>query len=227
MGKLCEIVVRLYMKQEKEVFAEGICFKKIFWLFMIGCVVGCFIEVINHFIHFGNIVSRSGLIYGPLNPVYGFGIILFVIFLSRIKNPIYIFIGGMFLGGGFEYLCSLFQEKVFGTVSWNYSHQMFNIGGRTSLKYMIIWGVLALIVVKVIYPFLSKLIEKIPVNSGNVLTIFLIIFMIFNVCISTMACLRQTERLLGFQASNEFEVFLDKHYPDERLNNIFENNVRK
>ena len=59
----------------------------------------------------------------------------------------------MFLGGGFEYLCSLFQEKVFGTVSWDYSHQMFNIGGRTSLKYMIIWGVLALIVVKVIYPF--------------------------------------------------------------------------
>ena len=38
-----------------------------------------------------------------------------------------------------------------------------------------------------------------------------------------MACLRQTERLLGFQASNEFEVFLDKHYPDEYLNRIYNN----
>lgn len=215
------------MNKKKEIFAEGICFKKVFLLFMIGCVAGCLIEMINHFIHFGNIVSRSGLIYGPLNPVYGFGIVLFVLCFSKVKNPIYIFIGGIFLGGGFEYLCSLFQEKVFGTVSWDYSHQMFNIGGRTSLKYMIIWGVLALIVIKVIYPFLTNLIEKIPLNIGNSLTIVLTIFMIFNVCISTMACLRQTERSLGVKASNKLEVFLDKHYPDDRLNNIFENNVRK
>ena len=213
--------------EEKEVFAKGLCFKKVFWLFMIGCVLGCLIEVINHFIHYGNIVSRSGLIYGPLNPVYGFGIILFALFLSRVNKPIYIFILGMFLGGGFEYLCSLFQEKVFGTISWDYSHQMFNIGGRTSLKYMIIWGFMALFVVKIIYPFLSNLIEKIPMNIGNSLTIILVIFMIFNVSISIMACLRQSERLNGLDDSNGVEVFLDKHYPDERLNAIFENNVRK
>lgn len=115
--------------EQKEVFARGICFKKIFLLFMIGCLIGCFMEMINHFLHYGNVVSRSGLIYGPLNPVYGFGIILFVLCLSKVEKPVHIFILGMFLGGGFEYLCSLFQEKVFGTVSWDYSHQMFNIGG--------------------------------------------------------------------------------------------------
>ncbi len=213
--------------EQKEVFARGICFKKIFLLFMIGCLIGCFMEMINHFLHYGNVVSRSGLIYGPLNPVYGFGIILFVLCLSKVEKPVHIFILGMFLGGGFEYLCSLFQEKVFGTVSWDYSHQMFNIGGRTSLKYMIIWGFMALLVMKVIYPFLSNLIERMPVNFGNVLTMFLTLFMIFNVCISVMACLRQSERSLGLKASNGMEVFLDKHYPDERLNEIFENNVRK
>ena len=213
--------------EQKEVFARGICFKKIFLLFMIGCLIGCFMEMINHFLHYGNVVSRSGLIYGPLNPIYGFGIILFVLCLSKVEKPVHIFILGMFLGGGFEYLCSLFQEKVFGTVSWDYSHQMFNIGGRTSLKYMIIWGFMALLVMKVIYPFLSNLIERVPVNFGNVLTMFLTLFMIFNVCISVMACLRQSERSLGLKASNGMEVFLDKHYPDERLNEIFENNVRK
>ena len=64
-------------------------------------------------------------------------------------------------------------------------------------------------------------------NMGNALTIILVIFMIFNVCISIMACLRQSERLNGLDASNGVEVFLDKHYPDDRLNAIFENNVRK
>ncbi len=215
------------MKQKEETFAKGICFKKIFWLFMVGCVFGCVFEMVNHFIHYGDWVSRRGLIYGPLNPVYGLGLVFFVIFLSKIKNPALIFLGGMLLGGGCEYLCSLVQEKVFGTLSWDYSHQLFNIGGRTSLKYMLIWGVLALVVMKIVYPFLSNLIEKMPVKTGNILTIILIVFMVANIIISVTACLRQSERASGMAPSNKVELFLDKHYPDKRLNNIFQNAKRQ
>ncbi|CCY46602.1 uncharacterized protein BN793_00864 [Firmicutes bacterium CAG:822] len=215
------------MKQKEEAFARGICFKKIFWLFMIGCVFGCVFEMVNHFIHYGDWVSRRGLIYGPLNPVYGLGLVFFVIFLSKIKNPALIFLGGMLLGGGCEYLCSLVQEKVFGTLSWDYSHQLFNIGGRTSLKYMIVWGVLALLVMRIVYPFLSNLIEKMPVKTGNILTAILIVFMVANIIISVTACLRQSERAKGMEPSNKVEVFLDKHYPDKRLNTIFQNAKRQ
>lgn len=215
------------MKQKEGTFAKGICFKKIFWLFMVGCVFGCVFEMVNHFIRYGDWVSRRGLIYGPLNPVYGLGLVFFVIFLSKIKNPALIFLGGMLLGGGCEYLCSLVQEKVFGTLSWDYSHQLFNIGGRTSLKYMLIWGVLALVVMKIVYPFLSNLIEKIPVKTGNILTIILIVFMVANIIISVTACLRQSERASGMAPSNKVELFLDKHYPDKRLNTIFQNAKRQ
>lgn len=215
------------MKQKEETFAKGICFKKIFWLFMVGCVFGCVFEMVNHFIHYGDWVSRRGLIYGPLNPVYGLGLVFFVIFLSKIKNPALIFLGGMLLGGGCEYLCSLVQEKVFGTLSWDYSHQLFNIGGRTSLKYMLIWGVLALVVMRIVYPFLSNLIEKMPVKTGNILTIILIVFMVANIIISVTACLRQSERASGMAPSNKVELFLDKHYPDKRLNTIFQNAKRQ
>lgn len=214
------------MKQKEGTFAKGVCFKKIFWLFMIGCVFGCVFEMVNHFIHYGNWVSRRGLIYGPLNPVYGLGLVFFVIFLSKIKNPGLIFLGGMLLGGGCEYLCSLIQEKVFGTISWDYSHQLFNIGGRTSLKYMLIWGILALLVMKVVYPALSNLIEKMPVKTGNILTVILIVFMIADIIISVVACLRQSERAEGKEPNNQVEVFLDKHFPDNKLNKIFENYVR-
>ena len=214
------------MKQKEGTFAKGVCFKKIFWLFMIGCVFGCVFEMVNHFIHYGNWVSRRGLIYGPLNPVYGLGLVFFVIFLSKIKNPGLIFLGGMLLGGGCEYLCSLIQEKVFGTISWDYSHQLFNIGGRTSLKYMLIWGILALLVMKVVYPALSNLIEKMPVKTGNILTVILIVFMIADIIISVVACLRQSERAEGKEPNNQVEVFLDKHFPDNKLNKIFENHVR-
>ena len=213
--------------KEKEVFAKSICFKKFFLLFMVGCFFGCIFEMINHFIHYGDWVSRRGIIYGPLNPIYGIGLVAFVILLYKIKNPILLFFCGMIIGGVFEYTCSLIQEKVFGTISWDYSHQLFNIGGRTSLKYMIIWGVLAIIFMKFIYPFLSNLIERIPVRVGNILTIILIIFMIFNIVISVIACLRQTERAKGMSPSNKIEVFLDKHYPDKKLDRIFQNAKRQ
>lgn len=214
------------MKQ-KEVFAKGVCFKKALWVFLIGSIFGVIMETIISYFQYGAFESRRGLIYGPLNPVYGFGAVIFMIFLVKYKNPLKIFLGGMLLGGGFEYFCSLIQEVIFGTTSWDYSAYAFNIDGRTSLSIMICWGLIALLFVFVIYPPLSKLIEKLPIRIGNILSVLLIIFLLVDCAISITACLRQTERSKGIDPSNKVEIFLDKHFPDERLNAIFENAKRK
>ena len=215
------------MKQKKEVFAEGVCFKKALWFFLIGSIFGVIMETIISYFQYGAFESRRGLIYGPLNPVYGFGAVIFMIFLVKYKNPLKVFFGGMLLGGGFEYFCSLIQEVIFGTTSWDYSAYAFNIDGRTSLSIMICWGLIALLFVFVIYPPISKLIEKLPIRIGNILSILLIIFLLLDCAISITACLRQTERSKGIEPSNKVEMFLDKHFPDERLNAIFENAKRK
>ncbi len=214
------------MKQ-KEVFAKGVCFKKALWIFLVGSIFGVIMETIISYFQYGAFESRRGLIYGPLNPVYGFGAVIFMIFLVKYKNPLKVFFGGMLLGGGFEYFCSLIQEVIFGTTSWDYSAYAFNIDGRTSLSIMICWGLIALLFVFVIYPPISKLIEKLPIRIGNILSILLIIFLLLDCAISITACLRQTERSKGIEPSNKVEMFLDKHFPDERLNAIFENAKRK
>ena len=215
------------MKQKKEVFAKDICFQKALWVFLIGSIFGVVMETIVSYFQYGDFESRKGLIYGPLNPVYGFGAVIFMIFLVKYKNPLKVFFGGMLLGGGFEYLCSIIQEKVFGTTSWDYSGHAFNIGGRTSLFIMICWGLIALLFVFIIYPPISKQIEKIPIRIGKILSILLIIFLLVDCAISITACLRQSERSKGIEPSNKIEVFLDKHYPDKRLNAIFENAKRQ
>lgn len=209
--------------QNKEKFAEGIFLKKVFWIFIIGCIFGCIMEMLLHFFKYGEWVSRQGLIYGPLNPVYGLGAAAFTIFLGKQKNIFIIFIGAALLGGSFEYICSLVQEHFFGTISWDYSNQPFNINGRTSLKYMIYWGILGTIFIKLIYPFLSKMIEKVPIKIGNIITIIMLIFIIIDCAISIMAGLRQDQRQKGNEANTSIEVFLDTHYPDSRLDKIFEN----
>ena len=215
------------MKQKKEIFAKGVCFEKALWVFLIGSIFGVIMETIVSYFQYGAFESRKGLIYGPLNPVYGFGAVIFMIFLVKYKNPLKVFFGGMLLGGGFEYACSIIQEKMFGTTSWDYSAHAFNIGGRTSLFLMVCWGLIALLFVFIIYPPLSKQIEKIPVRTGKILSIILIIFLLVDCAISITACLRQTERAKGLEASNGIEVFLDRHYPDKRLNEIFQNAKRQ
>lgn len=197
-------------------------FNECFWVFMLGCTFGTVWEMLNHFMHHGNIVSRSALIYGPFNPVYGIGALLFMA-LTKIKNPLKLFVSGMVLGGFCEYMCSLIQEKVFGTLSWNYSNNFMNIGGRTSLFYMACWGLLALTFSKFVYPRIINLINHCTFNYSDIITVCVAIFMIFNCVISIGACIRQNERAMGSEATNSIQMFFDKHYPDERLNKIYEN----
>lgn len=181
-------------------------------------------EMVLYFIqHNGELVSRKGLIYGPFNPVYGIGAVIFTIFLCKRKNIFAIFFLAAILGGAFEFLCSYLQEKIFGTISWDYSDEPLNIEGRTSALYMFYWGCLGVVYAKLVYPFLSKLIEKVPVKVGNIATRVMVIFMIIDCIISFAASYRQEERKDGIKPQNEVEKIIDKEYPDSRMDEIYEN----
>lgn len=208
-------------------FAHGLNFYKLFWIFFIGCFAGVVIETIWCLIVHSKFESRQGLIYGPFNPVYGFGALVLTVglhWLSK-KRDLWIFLGSVVLGSAAEYLCSWVQETVFGTLSWQYDAMPFNLNGRINLLYSIFWGILGLLWVKELYPRLSRLIEKIPNRWGIPLTWVLVVFMALNMAISGLAVARQTERHAGIPASNAFEVFLDEHYDDERLKKVYTNMV--
>ena len=94
---------------------------------------------------------------------------------------------GTFLGGAYEYICSVFTEIVFGTVFWDYSDIPFNLGGRINLLYCFFWGFAAVAWFKIFYPPVSRLIEKIPVKIGKIITWLLIIFMLADGIVSSAA----------------------------------------
>lgn len=215
-------------KKNNEIsFANGLNFFKIFWIFFIGCFAGVVIETIWCILKNGVIESRTALILEPLNPVYGIGAVLISICFIRLKDKheLIIFIGSMIVGGSFEYICSLVQEIAFGTVSWNYGPETLGIFGRTSLVYCIFWGILGITWVKIIYPFLSNTIEKIPNKYGKILTFVLIFIVSFDIVFSSLAVYRQSLRRKGTEASNYVWEFFDKHYPDEVLKKIYPNMV--
>ena len=208
-------------------FAEELNFFKLFWVFFIGCFAGVIIETIWCAISNGVIESRTALIILPLNPVYGFGALLisicFVRFSSN-KNET-IFLGCMVVGGIFEYLCSLFQEMVFGTVSWSYASDSLGIFQRTSLVYCFIWGILGVMWVRGIYPYLSNLIQKIPNDIGKFMTYCLLIIIVIDIVFTSLALFRQSQRREGIPATNIVQKFYDKNLDDAKLKEIYPNMI--
>lgn len=213
-------------ERKNDHFAQGLTFYKLFWVFFIGCFGGVVVETIWCVIQNGRIESRVGLIYGPFNLVYGFGAFALTLFLYnyRNRNKFNSFIGGFLVGSVIEYACSWFQEMVFGSTSWDYSQFPFNINGRICLRYSIFWGILGILWIKQIYPMMAEWILKIPNQIGKTLTWCLLVFMVFNTIATGLTVLRWAERVNNYTPpSNRLEEYIDRHYPDERMETLFAN----
>ena len=170
-------------------------------------------------------MSRSSVVWGPFSIVWGLAIALATAMLYKYKDrsDSFLFIVGTLLGGGYEYLCSVFTEIVFGKVFWDYSKIPFNLGGRINLLYCFFWGIAAVVWFKKLYPLLSGLIEKIPMLPGKILTYALILFMCCNIAVSCLALVRYDQREQGIPAGNALEQWADEHYDDARMEKIYPN----
>jgi uncharacterized membrane protein len=206
-------------------FAHGLNFYKLFWIFFLFSLFGCGIEMLWCYITQGFIECRQGLIYGPFTPIYGLGAVVFTLLLYKIRkiNSVFIFLASGVAGGVFEYLCSWAQQLIFGTVSWEYSASPFNLQGRTDLTYSICWGLLGVVYMKLTYPYISRLIEKIPNSFGRWITWIFTAFMIFDILVSASAVYRQGLRHENIPPRNSAEAFLDQHYTDAYLKRIYPN----
>ena len=108
---------------------------------------------------------NSGFLVGPFCPIYGFGALIMLISLNSLKEkPIELFIIAFFVLSLWEYIVGLFLEKVFKTKYWDYSQSKFNIQGRICLRNSIFWGILGVVFICVLHPFIDSYIKLIPTN---------------------------------------------------------------
>lgn len=198
---------------------------KLVWIFLISCVIGYGVEEIWCFIKLGYFESRHSLIYGPLSVIYGMGAVVLTLALYKIRNAKWyiVFFTSFLVGTLTEYIASLGQEIVFGSVAWDYSNVPLNINGRVCLLYSLFWGVLGIVWIKVCYPFLCRIIKKCPQKLSTIIVRAFILFFVFDCIISASAAIRMDQRDAGVPASNIVEEFLDKHYTDERMHEIYAN----
>ena len=198
---------------------------KIFWIFLIGSILGYGIEMIVGLVQNGHFVSRQGLLFGPFIQVYGVGLVAYYLVISNIRKKSYIkiFFITMLLGGIVEYLFSYLQETWFGTISWDYSNLLFNIHGRTSLLHCLYWGIGGVLFVRFILPLIRNLNEWCKNTNFRFITAFLVLFITFDIVMSGMAGSRQLERKNNIAANGYIDNFFDEYYPDTKLEQIYSN----
>lgn len=208
-------------------FAQGCGFYKVVLLFFVGAFLGDLTETVFCRITAGVWMSRSSVVWGPFSIVWGLAIALVTAMLYKYRNrsDCFLFFIGTFLGGAYEYFCSVFTEMMFGTVFWDYSEIPFNLGGRINLLYCFFWGIAAVVWFKCCYPFISDQIEKLPVLFGKLFTWALIVFMCCNIAVSCLALMRYGQRQEGVQVTQSWQVWIDEHFDDARMERIYPNAI--
>jgi len=201
----------------------------LFWALVIFSILGYAVEQSAEFIKFGDFSSRQGMLYGPFSQTWGIGATAAIVFLHRFqkKNIFLLFLFCAIFGGIYEYFASLFQELIFGTISWQYFYLQYNFQGRTSFLFSIYWGIAGVVIIKYFYPLLCRQIKKLPRKKMFAVTLVIFILIFIDAFLSTAAALRYHERHLNLSATNAFQLFIDKNYPDSFMKKIYPNSFFK
>lgn len=109
---------------------------------------------------------NSGFLYGPFCPIYGYGAIIMYIFLDDVRSkPFITFCLGFVVLSIWEYAVGVFLEKVFHRKYWDYSKNKFNLQGRVCLLNSVFWGILGVLFIDVIHPFITGILSNISFNT--------------------------------------------------------------
>ena len=155
-----------------------------FMLFIIYAFLGWVMECTLGLIQNHKFVNR-GFLIGPYCPIYGVGVVSVILLLSRFSNNIpVLFILSTILCGVLEYFTGYIMEKIFHDRWWDYSDSKFNINGRICLDTLIPFGIICVLVICYLNPWIFSKLYNIPKNMLKILSIFLMLIYIVDTCIS-------------------------------------------
>lgn len=202
-------------------------FVKLFWIFVVGSMLGLLIEDVFHLIVYHEWESRTGLVWGPFSSLYGVGAVVLTVFLNRFyyTHNLIIFLIAMLLGSTMEYLASYLMEVLFHAIAWDYTGTFGSIDGRTNFLFGVMWGTLGLVWVRVIMPWIKRAFKHIDFKNlaVRIISAAMIVFMIVNIVMTILALYREGQRAENVPPATPIDVLLDDWFPDEWMHQRFEN----
>ena len=196
-----------------------ITFIRLLAYFVIYSFLGFVVETIFGMLTKGVIESRRSCFYGPFCCIYGLGAAIMIPGLKKFKRSNWtLFIAGAIEGSVIEYVVGWIGEVIFQIKWWDYSNMPFNIHGRICILFSVFWGLLALVLIRLINPYIEILIDKIPKKIFKVTTTILTILLLFDLLFTSFGL---KVFYTGFLQENNIEMKdqRDLTVSEEILNN--------
>lgn len=174
MSGSCILSGRITQITEKEKSKMNHTLYELLWLFFIYAFAGWMIGTVLAAVREKKFVD-VGFLYGPLCPAYGLGGVVFAVFLTELKDHLFfLFLGGAILSFLVTEFTGLILERIFHRKWWDYSRKKFQFGGYVNLPYSVVWGVLAVLNIHFVNPFLRGVWNRIPGAAGEIVLTVLI-----------------------------------------------------
>lgn len=180
---------------------------RLFLLFIVYSVLGWIVEVISTFLRSKRLVNR-GFLIGPCCPIYGITFISMYFILKRFMDePIALFFLIIMLCTSVEYITSLLMEKLFKARWWDYSNRLLNIDGRVCLQNSLGFGLLGMLALYYINPFIYGYINNLSDTSIIIIGgITFVLFVVdFSISINIMNNIKNSIKFLNKDNTGEIK----------------------
>ena len=132
-------------------------------------------------------IINTGFLIGPFCPIYGFGAIIMILFLNSFKNNIFLlFLISVIVLTLWEYVVGVLLEKFFSTKYWDYSNHKFNYKGRICLTNSIAWGILGVLFINYIHPFILQMLDYVNFTYIAIIASIIALILLIDAIISVI-----------------------------------------
>lgn len=132
-------------------------------------------------------IINTGFLIGPFCPIYGFGAIIMILFLDGFKNNmVLLFFISVIVLTLWEYIVGVLLEKLFHTRYWDYSNHKFNYKGRICLTNSIEWGILGVLFINYIHPFIIGILRYINFTYVAIISCVIAFILLVDAIISVI-----------------------------------------
>ena len=183
---------------------------------------------------------NRGFVRGPLLPLYGSGAILLLFVTIPFRENLFLmFISGAIGATILEYVTGVAMEALFKVRYWDYSKRKFNFQGHICLAATSLWGVFAIVIVKVVHRPIENLVMSLPETMVEIFVMIVTVVFAADFALSFKAAMdirdvlikleevqREMERMqkrldviLAFAADSREQVVMNTY---ERLDELTE-----
>jgi uncharacterized membrane protein len=198
--------------------------------FFIYSIIGWLWETVYCSLKAKKFVYR-GFLIGPYCPIYGFGITMVLYFIEPFHNNlVLLYLFSTILVTLLEFFTSYCLEKIFHTTWWDYHNVPFNIQGRIALPVSAFWGAGCVFIVRVVHPFVNKVVEFLYNSFGMTLPVIIVCLLTADTVLSVLNMLSLQKTVKNFHSKLENQaqnLKLSFETRAQHFNNFIESEISK